>query len=225
MEQENKNTQQPTAGEVVNRSEQFVEKNASKILYVVLGILVIAFGIWAYIRFVQKPAKEKAYAALFPAEEKFLNGEDSTALKSTDLGAKGFADLAKGSSDAANLAHAYAGICYYDMGKYQEALAELKQFKAKEAFVAPSIVRLMGDCQVQLGKLPEAAKLFEEAAAKADNEAVSPLCLLKAGRVYEELKQYDKALTAYKTIKDKYYNAPEASQVEASIIRVESLKH
>ena len=222
MEQEKKNPSQVDAGEVVSKGEQFVEKNASKILYVVLGVLVIAFGIWAYIRFVQKPGKEKAYAALYPAEDKFINGEDSTALKSTDLGAKGFLDLAKGSSDAANLSHAYAGICYYDMGQYKEALAELKKFKAKEAYVAPSIVRLMGDCQVQLGNLPEAAKLFESAASQADNEAVSPLCLLKAGRVYEELKQYDKALAAYQTIKDKYYNTPEASQVEASIIRVQA---
>lgn len=40
----------------------------------------------------------------------------------------GFEAIAKNFSgtDAANLAHAYSVICLYDMGKYQEALAELQ---------------------------------------------------------------------------------------------------
>ena len=125
-------------------------------------------------------------------------------------------------TDAGKLAHAYAGIIYYDEGKYEEAIRELKTFKAKEKMVAPSITRLIGDCYVELGKYDEAAKYFMDAAKAADNPVVSPSCLIKAGHVYEELGQYDKALKAYKEIQDKYYTAPESESIEASIIRVEA---
>ncbi|MDY6148781.1 MAG: tetratricopeptide repeat protein [Porphyromonas sp.] len=219
---ENKNQENEiTTQEAINKGEKFIEKNINKILYVLLGVIVIAFGIWAYIKYVKQPGDMKASEEMFQAEDLFMNGEDSTALAGN-----GFLAVAKErkGTKAANLAHAYAGICYYDMGQYEKALEELKKFKAKESMVAPSIKRLMGDCYVQLNKLSEAADLFEQAAEDADNDAISPSCLLKAGRVYEELKQYDKALEAYKKIKETYYTAPESQMVEADIIRVEALK-
>ena len=61
-----------------------------------------------------------------------------------------------------------------------------------------------------------------DAAKAADNPVISPSCLIKAGHVYEELGQYDKALKAYKEIQEKYYTAPESESIEASIIRVEA---
>lgn len=213
-----------TAKEVVSKGEKFVEKNINMILYIVLGIVVVGFGIWGYIKYVKQPKDLKASAQLFMAEERFMAGEDSLALVASTLGGDGLEDIMKkGGTKAANLAHAYAGICYYDMGQYEKAFEELKKFDADENMVAPSILRLMGDCLVQLKKYDKAVSYFEDAAKKADNDVVSPSCLMKAGRVYEELKKYDKALNAYETIKKQYYTAPEADAVEADIIRVKGL--
>lgn len=36
-------------------------------------------------------------------------------------------------------------------------------------------------------------------------------------------KKYDKALAAYQSVRDKYYTAPEATQVEGDIARVQLL--
>lgn len=215
--------EQLNAQEVISKGEKFVEKNINIILYAVLGIVVIGFGIWGYIKYIKHPREEKASTQLFMAEERFMAGEDSLALVASSIGGDGLLDVAamKGTK-AANLAHAYAGICYYDMAQYEKALEELKKFDADENMVAPSITRLIGDCLVQLKKYDDAVGYFEKAAKQADNDVVSPSCWIKAGRVYEELKKYDQALKAYQMVKDKYYTAPEAEAVEADIIRVKS---
>ena len=210
--------------EFVSRSEQFIEKYSKTIIWCVLGVIVLGFGIWFYIHKVVKPRAEKASTELYAAEEQFMAGADSAALSAPAAGSMGLLEIADkySSTDAGKLAHAYAGIIYYDEGKYEEAIRELKEFKAKEKMVAPSITRLIGDCYVELGQYDKAAKYFMDAAKAADNPVISPSCLIKAGHVYEELGQYDKALKAYKEIQDKYYTAPESESIESSIIRVEA---
>lgn len=214
------NEMEHKAGEMVSKGEHFIEKNSKLILYILLGVVVLGVGIWLYVEKVHKPRVERASASLYQAEEQFMAGADSLALS----GESGFLAIAKeySGTKAAKLAHAYAGIIYYDEGKYQEAIDELKKFSAKETMVAPSLTRLIGDCYVELQQYQEAVKYFEQAAKDADNAVVSPSCLIKAGRVYEELGQNDKALAVYQQIKDKYYTSAEASSIDASIIRVQS---
>ena len=160
--------------EKVMQGEQFFERHGKKIMIGVGAIVLIALGIFAYIKFVKEPKNVKASTQLFVSEEQFIMGQDSLALKGA--GGPGFEAIAKNFSgtDAANLAHAYSGICLYDMGKYQEALAELQKFSSDEALVAPSIQRMIGDCYVQLGKLEDAVKAYESAAKSANSEAISP---------------------------------------------------
>lgn len=208
--------------EKVMQGEQFFERHGKKIMIGVGAIVLIALGIFAYIKFVKEPKNVKASTQLFVSEEQFIMGQDSLALKGA--GGPGFEAIAKNFSgtDAANLAHAYSGICLYDQGKYQEALAELKKFSADETVVAPSVQRMIGDCYVQLGKLEDAVKTYEAAAKAASSEAISPSCLIKAGHVYEKLGKYDKAIALYNEVKTKYYTAPEAESVEADLLRAQA---
>lgn len=207
--------------EAMVQGEQFLEKNLKKILIALAAVILIGVGAFVYVNKVSKPAAEKASAAMYVAEDRFLMGQDSTALKGEGIANMGFEAIQKeySGSDAANLSYAYAGICLYDAGKYQEALDALKKFTAKDAYVAPSIQRLIGDCYAQLGQVKEAASAYEKAASMADNDAIAPSCLIKAGHAYEKLGDPKKALELYQSIKTKYYTAPEAQTVEADIIR------
>ena len=197
-----------TIDEQVLKGELFFERHGKKIIIAVAALLVIALGFFAYHRFVTIPKSEKATAQMFVAEDSFMLGQDSLALKGQGAGSQGFEAIAKNFSgtDAANLAHAYSGICLYDMGKYQEALTELKKFSSDEAVVAPSIQRIIGDCYVQLGKLDDAVKAYETAAKQ----------------VYEKQGKYDKAIALYNEVKTKYYTAPEAETVEADLLRAQA---
>lgn len=214
------------ASEVLSRGEHFFEKNANLIFYIALGVIIVAFGIWAYLKYVQAPRADKAYEAIYSAEENFINRQDSAILVASGLSNESLLDVAKKykGTKASNLSHVYAGIAYYDMGQYEKALDELKKYKGKDKMVAPSVVRLMGDCSVQLNKLDEAINYFVKAASRADNDVVSPGCLIKAARVYEQQNKVDKALALYREVKDKYYTSPEATQVLADITRLEGAK-
>ena len=212
--------------EIISRGERFAERYANVVIYCVLGVIVIAFGIWAYIQYVSKPREAKASAELYRSEDRFILGEDSTVLQAKGVSEEGVLRIIKeySSTDAANISHVYAGIAYYDLGKYEEALVELKKFSAKDQMVAPSVIRLMGDCSVELDRLDDAIKYFEKAASMANNDVVSPGCLIKAARVYEVQKNYAKATAAYQKVVDEYYNSAEVNQAKADIQRLQMLQ-
>ena len=50
----------------------------------------------------------------------------------------------------------------------------------------------------------KAAELLVKAAKQADNNTISPTCLLQAGQIFMALGQKDKALDCYNKIKNKY---------------------
>ena len=60
-------------------------------------------------------------------------------------------------------------------------------------------------------------------AAKVSDNMFSATYLLKAGITYEELGQRDKALAAYKEIKDKYPQSMEGYDIDKYISRIENM--
>lgn len=208
------------------QSESFLEKNLKVIIGSVGAILLLVCGWYGYTKLIKEPRNEKASAALMYAEDRFLNQQDSLALAGSGLTEKGLDAIINeySGTDAANLAHAYKGIALYDAGQYEEAIAALKAFDSKDAYVAPSVVRLIGDCYAQLEKYQEAADAYEQAAKMASNEAITPGALIKAGHVYEKLGQSDKALALYNEVKEKYGSTPEGLNVEVEIVRASSAK-
>ena len=149
---------------------------------------------------------------MFKGEQYFARDSFALALNGNGADYEGFEAIIDqyGSTDAGNLAKAYAGICYYKMGDTQKALDLLKSFSGKDQMVSPAVTK-------------EGISYFEKAAKEADNEVISPIYLKKAGIAYENLKEYDKAVKAYTTIKDKYYTSMEASDIDKYITRASAL--
>ncbi|MDO4707440.1 MAG: tetratricopeptide repeat protein [Porphyromonadaceae bacterium] len=208
--------------EVMIQGEQFIEKHLKKVLIAVAAVVLIVVGIFAYIKFVREPRAMQASVASYVAEDHFLRYQDSLALSGIGIEHKGFEALAKeySGTDAANLAHAYSAIAHYDAGKYDAAIEDLKHFSGKDQFVAPSLKRLLGDCYAQLGKYEEAVAAYLEAAKMANNEAVTPSCLIKAARAYEKLGKTDKAKEVYLSLQKDYAASVEAQSLEADLLRV-----
>ena len=208
-------------GEIVSKSEQFIENNSKKIIYGIVALAIIIGAVLGIKHGYMEPQEKKAAAAMFKGELYF--DRDSFALALNGIGAdyEGFEAIIDqyGNTDAGNLAKAYAGICYYNMGEPEKALDLLKSFKGKDNMVSPAITGKIGDCYVEMGNTQEGISYFEKAAKEADNDVVSPIYLKKAGLAYESLQQYDKAVQAYTTIKDKYYTSMEASDIDKYITR------
>lgn len=192
-----------------------IVKNGKMIGWCVGGIIVVALAVLAYIFFIHQPNAQKASDA-FNKVEITAAGNDTVAVAEYQKVADEF-----GGTDGGNLAALATGERLYDMAKYEEALKYLLEFNTAEPTVMANAQCLVGDCYVNLKKYDKALTYFDKAIATADgNEAMVPRFLDKKATVYDALKQYDKALQCYETIKADYPNYAGGSYpVDAYIAR------
>jgi TolA-binding protein len=114
------------------------------------------------------------------------------------------------------LAALYAGVCYYQLGQYEDAVAYLSKFSANDLTIEPAALQLLGDAYVQMEEYDKAAKAFE-AAAKSGNDLIAPMSLMKAGKVYLELGNNAAAKKAFETVKAQYPTSAEAQDADKYI--------
>ena len=218
-----KTNAQKEVGEIVSRSEKFIENNKKNITYGLIAIAVVIGLIMAYNQLYKIPRSNSAAVALFKGEFYFQQDSFNLALNGNGVDYDGFEFIIQhyGGTKSGNLAKAYAGICYFRIGDMESAMKHLKSFKSKEDNIGPAIIGLIGDCYVETGDVEQGITFFEKAAAKADNDFLSPIYLKKAGIAYEHLNQYEKAIKTYTTIKEKHAASMEAAEIDKYIIRAQ----
>lgn len=208
------------------QSEAFLIKYKNAIIGGVAAVIIIVAGIIMYNNLYAEPREEKAQAALFKGQEYFEQDAYEQALNGDSIGFAGFLKVADDYSGtkAANLAKAYAGICYAQLGKYEEAVKMLDSFDGKDQMVAPAMLGAAGNCYAQLGQLEKAASTLISAADKADNNTLSPLFLMQAGEILVKQAKYDDAIEAYTKIKDKYFQSYQAMDIDKYIEQAKLMK-
>ena len=219
---EQKHTQDPLDLEAaMSSSEAFIIKYKNKFLAGIAAIVIVVGGILGYQNFISEPNEKKASEALFKGEQYFNADNFELALNGDSLGYKGFLNVANefSGTDAGKLANAYAGLCYAQLGKYEEALNYLNKFDANDQLVSPALLGTMGNCYAQLNQLDKAADTLVKAADKANSQALSPIYLIQAGQIYEKLGKKSEAINAYKTIKEKYFNSYQSMDIDKYIER------
>ena len=212
--------------EALSVSEAFIVKHKTAIIGFVAGVIILVAGALAYKHLYAEPREEKAQAAIFKGQEYFEQDAYDMALNGDSLGYQGFlkiADQFSGTSTA-NLAKAYAGICYKNLGKYDEALKQLESFDGDDQMVAPAILGATGNCYAELGQLDKASSILLKAADEADNNTLSPIFLKQAGEILVKQGKFDDAVTAYTKIKDKYFQSYQAMDIDKYIERAKLLK-
>ena len=208
--------------EAFGKTEQFIEKNQQIIMIVIAAIIIIVLGFFGFKRFYLAPKEKDAQSQMFMAEKYFEQDSLRKALNG-DGQYLGFLAIIDeyGITDAANLSHYYAGICYLKMGKYEDALTHLGKFSARDQLVAPMAKGAMGDACMELKQTQKAADYYSDAASMRKNEFTTPLFLMKAAWAYEELSNYEKALKCYKEIKEEYPRSNEGREIDKYIALAE----
>ena len=217
-----KQTQDPLDLEVaMSSSEAFIIKYKNKFLAGIAAIVIVVGGVLGYQHFIAEPNEKKASEALFKGEQYFMADNYEFALNGDSLGYEGFLKVADefSGTDAGQLANAYAGICYAQLGQYENAVKFLDKFNADDQLVSPALMGTLGNCYAQLGQLDKGAATLMKAANKADSQALSPIYLIQAGQIYEKLGKKSEALSAYQTVKDKYFNSYQAMEIDKYIER------
>lgn len=212
--------------EALSSSEAFIIKNKKGIIGAILAIIIIIAGVMIYKHYISDPKEAKAAEAIFKGEEYFGENNFEIALKGDSAGYIGFIraiDEYSGTKSG-KLAKAYAGLCYAQLGKYEDAIKYLSQFEGKDQMVSPAVLGTLGDCYAQMNQLDQAASTLMKAAEKANNSTLSPIYLMKAGNIYEKQGKYEDAIQAYTSIKDKYFDSYQAMNIDKYIDRAKVLK-
>ena len=212
--------------EALTQSEAFLIKNKKAIIGAIAAVIIVVAGVVMYKNLYAAPREEKAQAALFKGQEYFEADAYEQALNGDSIGFAGFIKVANeySGTKAANLAKAYIGICYAQLGKYEEAAKALDSFDGNDQMVAPAMKGAMGNCYAQLGQLDKAASLLLKAADEADSNSLSPIYLQQAGEILVKQGKYDEAIKAYTTIKEKYFRSYQAMDIDKYIEQAKLLK-
>ncbi|MGB4414784.1 MAG: tetratricopeptide repeat protein [Paludibacter sp.] len=207
---------------VLSTSEAFIEKYQKQIIFAVAAVVLIVLAVLAFQNFYIEPRETEAENEMGKAQAFFAVDSFKVALDGDGRDFIGFKEIVSeyGITSSGNLAAAYAGICYYKLGQYDNAIKYLSQFDAEDTYFTTSVIGLIGDSYVELGETSKALDYFNKA-VETENEVLSPVYLKKAGIVYESLKQPDNALKAYTKIKDNYPKSNEAADIDKYIARIQ----
>jgi len=200
------------------RLELYFEDHKNNIILVLGAIIVLVGGFLAW-KYYYIPGQEvKAEKDMYVAESYF--DSDST-KQAVEL----FGSIADqyGSTPSGNLAEYYLGISYYKQGDYDNAIKSLKSFSTNDLILGPVAIGVIGDAEMQMGKIDEAIPYYLKAAEKNKNEFSSPIYLKKAAMAYESEQKYEEALKLYQQLKSDYATTSEGRDADKYIARMQTL--
>lgn len=212
---------EPSAEQKLKGLENWYHNNHKMINNVLIGVVAVIAGVFAYSRFIKAPKMEKSNDAIFRAQTYFsmdsinwaLNGEGS------NVGFLKIIDKYSG-TPAANLSHYYAGVCFLKKGDFKNAEKHLKEFDGKGTLVANVAKGALGDAYMEQGKTDDAIKAYLEASSDDDNMMLSPIYLQRAGMAYEMKNNTAEAIKTYRKIKDKFPQSQIANEMSKTLARL-----
>ncbi len=200
-------------GEVYTRTELFLDRNKKAITIGVVAILVVVGGLLAYRQFVAKPQAARASEMMWKAEYYFEVDSFNLALNGDDQW-PGFLEIADryGSTPSGDLAHYYIATIHMQQGEYEAAIQHYQEADLDDDVLRVMAVGNIGDALVELGRPQEAVKQFEKAAGMVTNEFTTPMYLMKAGILQQQLGNTGAAQKHFERVANEFPTSADANQ-------------
>ncbi|MBT1702049.1 tetratricopeptide repeat protein [Chryseosolibacter indicus] len=202
-------------------AETWAERNPKTVIGVAVAIALLVGGYFGF-QYYKDNQNAEAQREMFQAIYYFESDSLNLALNG-DGNNLGFRDIIDeyGITDAANLAHYYAGACYLKQGKFELARLYLQDYSSNDLLVQARAYSLVGDTYMEEGKYEDAAKYYQKAADYKPNKYFTPSYLMKAALAYEKSNQNDKAIQAYDEIINEYFQSAEFQNARKFKARLE----
>ncbi len=221
----------PTAQETIVQepyapTTPFLQKNQTLFLYAigVLIALLVGYGVYKYL--IVAPKQQEAVAAMWHAQSLFERDSFRMALENPGGGFDGFQTLADkySGTPAGSTASYYAGICYLQLGDFDNAIKYLEDSSPKGELLPAVRHGALGDAYSEKKDFNAALKHYDEAVDASDNEVLAAYYLKKLGMLHEYQKNNDAALKAYERLRTDYpsQTSQEWREVEKYIYRVQA---
>jgi tetratricopeptide (TPR) repeat protein len=223
MSKETQPTQDKFEGieNALSRAERYIEENRKSLTIIIAAIVLAVVLYLAFIKFYLQPKETRAQKQMFMAEQYFEKDSFKTALNG-DGNYPGFLEIINnyGLTKSANLSRYYAGICYKNLGNYKEAIQYLKKFESDDKIISNIALGSIGDCYANLGDNKQALKYYKRAADNEKNDFTTPMYLMRAGILMEQMNDYQGALKNYQRIEKEYNRTYQEQQIEKYVERV-----
>ncbi|HIA11352.1 MAG TPA: tetratricopeptide repeat protein [Flavobacteriales bacterium] len=210
--------------EVYSNAERYIDENQKSLSIIIIAIVCIVGGFFAYKKLYVAPKELEAQSDMYVAEQYFRKDSLNKAING-DGNYLGFLDIIDEYSvtPSGNLANYYLGICYLKLGNYQNAIEYLTAYDSDDEMVSSIARGATGDAYMELGETENALEYYLLAANNKRNDFTSPIYLMKAAMVYEELQDFEKAVEVYKDIKSNFAETKEGLEVEKYLSRAKAL--
>ena len=201
----------------LEKSESFVESNAKPIAIGVGVVVLLVIGLIYYFNGYRKPLNVEASEQMFKAEQAFQRDSFALALNGNGT-TTGFLSIIDeyGSTDAGNAAKMYAGLCYKQLGDFENAIDYLKKYSTDAPIVEPAVNNAIADCYWELDKQDDAISYYKKAAA-ADDKVVAPIAMQRMAEIYILKKDKDNAIKVLDELKTKFMNTTRSGEVDKLI--------
>ncbi len=202
--------------------ESYIAHNQKTLSYIVGGLTVIAGLYFGYKYLYLAPKEKEAVTAMYKAEDLFAQDSFAVALENANPEIEGFLSIIDNYSGtkAANTAKYYAGICYLNLGNYEEAINYLNKYSAPDEVTDIMKTGALGDAYADQGDKDKALDLYNKAAKKADNELTTPYYLNKAALLSYVMGKNEDAIKIFEEIFTKYPDTAEAKEAEKYLARL-----
>lgn len=208
--------------ETIKVSTSFIEKNFKTLAAVIGGVLAVIIIALVVNQYYIQPKKADAADNIAVAQQLFIAGNYEQALNGDGTN-PGFLQVIDqyGSTPSGNIARLYAGLCFAQTEKYEEAVKFLEDYDlCDDQMVSNAALAALGNCYAQLGQNEKAASTLLKAAKRANSTTLSPLFYLQAGQIYESLGNKDEALKCYEIIKNDYPQSMQRQDIDKYIERL-----
>jgi len=199
----------------------WIERNQNIVIGVVVGLILIVAGWFAYQNMYKIPRDIQAQEQMFRAQFQFERDSFALALENPGGGYPGFLGIINqySGTTAANLARYYAGISYLNLGRYQDAIDQLRRFSPNEEVTAIMKHGAMGDAYAELGQFDNAISSYRRAVRAGDNSFLTPYFMQKHGLALLNEGRSSDAIAVFENIKKEYPNSTESQEADRFIAR------
>lgn len=202
--------------------ENYIAQNQKTLTYIVGGLVAIALLYFGYKFLYLKPKEKQAIEAMYKAEALFAQDSFAVALENSNPDVEGFLDIIDnyGGTKAANTAKYYAGVCYLNLGNFEEAIKYLEDYSAPDDLTQIMKTGALGDAFADQGDREKALTMYVKAANMESNELTSPYYLNKAAQLSYVLGKNEEAIKHFESLVEKYPDSAESKEAEKYLARL-----
>lgn len=210
--------------EKIFSSEELIKKYKFPLIVVGAVIVLIVAGLFGY-QYYQEQQEKDAQENMFPAVY-FLEADSLDKALMGDGNYYGFQNITDeySSTNAANLAHFYAGVAYLKKGEFETAIDELEAFSSSDELLQARAYSLIGDACLELEQFDNAVDYYQQAVDYKPNKFLTPQYMMKLALAYELKPDNGAAIKVYQELIDNYPIASETPNAKKYKARLEQLQ-